>query len=111
MKDSLKTDKFNLSINLIDNIPYHVDFLFKELIVYLFADAVSSMETKIIENSVLICPILPQYKDIPLHVSFLNRSLQCSGIETACDKQSIVIRYKCSDERGNLYEYMKMLSR
>lgn len=90
--------------------------MFKESITtfYLFADTVSSMETNILRNSALICPILPHYKELPLHVSFLNRSLQCSGkigIGTACDEQGIVIKYKCSDEIGDLYEYMKTLNR
>ncbi|VDH99116.1 Hypothetical predicted protein, partial [Mytilus galloprovincialis] len=66
------------------------------------AGVVSSMETKILESYTHICPILPQYEEIPLHVSFLNRSSRwCGeiGFRTACNTKSIIIEYKCSDER------------
>lgn len=83
--------------------------MFKELITifYLFADTVSSMVTNIFKNAAVLCPILPQYKELPLNVNFLNKSLQCSGkigIETECNTQGIIIEYKCSAERGNFYE-------
>ncbi|XP_063447544.1 uncharacterized protein LOC134727086 [Mytilus trossulus] len=76
------------------------------------ADAVTSMSTKIFENPALICPILPQYNYMPLHVIFLNRSLQCSGkigIETTCSTRGINIEYKCSEEREKCSDFNDIL--
>ncbi|XP_071132459.1 uncharacterized protein [Mytilus edulis] len=77
-------------------------------------DTVSSTETHInvFNDSALLCPILPEYIKIPLHVSFLNRSSQwCrkNRIKTACDTRGINIEYTCSDEREKCTDFHDVL--